>query len=264
MKIGKAPAINGFHERLVGLALMLSLCMASATASAIVNIEDQRNDGDGTTGTARVSISGDSGNSDRSDVGLGFRLFRREQGTESLLLANYAYGESQGVKNSNRSFVHVRHGTTVRPGTMVEGFAQAERDDFARLAFRGLVGAGLRFPMQNETFRASLGVGAFHSWERLTDGLPNERRDERLWRANLYFSIDRKLDTGLHLHSSTYLQPRIGSMNDFRVLEQLALSVPVTDAVGLRLSLDVLHDRRPPLTVERTDLHYRTTLEMRF
>jgi len=245
---------------------MFALGLFSATASAIVNVEDRRDDGDadGSSGAARFSVSGDSGNSDRSDVAIGLRLFRRHEGSEALFLSDYAYGESQGVKNSNRSFLHLRYGSTFRPGTMIEGFAQVEQDDFARLEFRGLIGTGLRFLMRGDATRASLGVGAFHSWERLTDAVPGERRDERLWRANLYFSIDRTLETGLQLHSSTYLQPRIGPMTDFRVLEQFACSVPVTDSIGLRLSLDIVHDSRPPRTVERTDLHYRTTLEVRF
>jgi len=252
--------------RSIRFGLVLGSFLFSATASAIVNIEDRRADGDadGTSGVARLSVSGDSGNSDRSDIGAGLRLFRRDRGDESLLLMDYAYGESQGVKNRHRSFIHVRHGEMFRPGTMIEGFGQVEQDDFSRLQFRGLVGAGLRFLTRSETTRSSLGVGAFHSWERLTEALPDERRDERLWRANLYFSVERKLETGLTLHSSTYLQPRIGPMSDFRVLEQFACNVPVTDAFNLRLSLDILHDSRPPLTVERTDFHYRTTLEVRF
>jgi len=252
--------------RAIRFGLILGGCLIGTTASAIVNIEDRRDEGDadGTFRTARLSISGDSGNTDRSDIGAGLRLFRRKQGSEALLLTDYAYGESRGIKNRNRSFLHLRYGSTFRPATMVEGFAQAEQDDFARLRFRGLVGAGLRFLSRGDTTRASLGVGAFHSWERLTDTVPGERSDEQLWRANLYFSIDHKLKTGLVLHSSTYLQPRIGPVTDFRVLEQFACSVPVTESIGLRLSLDILHDSRPPRTVERTDVHYRTTLEVRF
>ena len=252
--------------RSIQFGVPLGLVFVSATASAIVNIEDQRDDdgADGASGAARFSVSGDSGNSDRSDIAAGLRLFRRQRGSESLLLADYSYGESQGVKNSNRSFLHARYGATFRPGTMIEGFGQIEKDDFARLQFRGLAGMGLRFLRRGDTTRSSLGIGVFHSWERLTEALPGERRDERLWRANLYFSIDRKLETGLTLHSSTYLQPRIGPVGDFRLLEQFACSVPVTEMLDLRLSLDILHDSRPPLTVKRTDMHYRTTLEVRF
>ncbi len=44
----------------------------------------------------------------------------------------------------------------------------------------------------------------------------------------------------------------------FRVLEEFACSVAVTDR------LDILHDNRPPQTVEQTDLRYRTALEVRF
>jgi len=68
MKSLRPGLVGGWPVR-HGLAL--ALCLVSFTASAIVNIEDRRDDGDadGTFGTARLSISGDSGNADHSDVG---------------------------------------------------------------------------------------------------------------------------------------------------------------------------------------------------
>ena len=253
-------------RRTVRLGVLIAALWLPGTASSIVNIEDQRpaEDGTGLHGRLELGLNGDSGNSERSEWHLGGRLLRSTRGERDLLIADYTYGQSQGRRNSNRAFLHLRHGHTLAGPVAVEGFVQIERDEFARLRLRTLLGGGLRLSFGDGGRRQRLGLGVFRAWERITDTGLADPRSDAFWRANLYWHYERPAGQGLRLSSTLYVQPRIGPLADLRLLEDLACEVPLVSELRLRLSLEVVHDSRPPLTVEQTDVHYRTDLALRF
>ncbi len=245
---------------------VLAAMTLPGTAWSIVNIEAQRPAGDemGLHGRLELGINGDSGNSERSEWHLGGRLLRRTPETRDLLIADYVYGQSQGRRNSNRAFLHLRHGHALTPPVSIEGFAQLERDEFARLRLRALLGGGLRWSFDDDDRRQHLGLGLFRAWERIDAAGLDDPRSDAFWRANLYWRYERPAGHGLELSSTLYVQPRLGPMADLRILENLACEIPLVAALRLRFSLDIVHDSRPPRTVEQTDVHYRTDLALRF
>ena len=259
------PGLYG-GRRAVRLGTLLAALWLPGTASSIVNIEDQRPaDADtGLHGRLELGLNGDSGNSERSEWHLGGRLLRRTQGTRDLLIADYTYGQSQGRRNSNRAFLHLRHGHALTGPVSVEGFAQVEQDEFARLRLRTLLGGGLRWSFDDDRRRQRLGLGVFRAWERIADAGLADPRSDAFWRANLYWHYERPAGQGLRLSSTLYVQPRIGPMADLRLLEDLACELPLVSGLRLRLGFEIIHDSRPPLTVEQTDVHYRTDLTLRF
>lgn len=248
---------------------MLLFAVFALPARAVVNMESLhlQEPADGFTGEIEVSASGASGNTDKSSLAAGTRLQWHAGRQTSFLVLNHASGETSGVRDTYRSFAHARHIVQVRPRWAGELFAQGEEDEFARLAFRGLIGGGVRYALLQRAAQSAafLGVGAFHQSETLTATAgTTDRGTERSWRGNFYLVLKHHFSETVRVISSTYYQPDVASAGDFRLLENAALDVALTDSLALRVGLEVRHDSRPPETVEETDVTYRTGLNLTF
>jgi len=64
--------------------------------------------------------------------------------------------------------------------------------------------------------------------------------------------------------STTYYQPAVDDFGDYRLLEDAALSVKMTDSLSLKVSLNLAHDSQPPQDVKKTDTTYSTGIEYSF
>jgi putative salt-induced outer membrane protein YdiY len=237
--------------------------------SAIVNMEEMRVGPPkaGFSGHLDLSINGETGNTEKQQAGLGSRLQWQHGNTTDFIVLSYDYAESGNVRDTNKSFAHGRHVVQYRPRRAWEAFAQIEENEFARLSFRGLLGAGLRFTLAEKDERLGfyLGTGAFWSRETLDEkpGL-TDHGSENFGRANLYLVYKHKLNSQLRLVSTTYYQPRLDNGGDYRALEQAGLAVKLTDDLNLKLTLDIAHDSRPPQSIDKTDTSYHTSLSYEF
>jgi len=243
--------------------------MWSTFAMAIVNVGSAQfgETAEGLSASLDVGLDGASGNTDKFGFKTGGRLQWHRQSQTDLAMFSYRYGKSHGRADTNKSFAHVRHMQHINPLTTLEGFAQAEKDEFSRLSFRGLIGAGVRRTLLAGEARGTvyLGLGGMYEDEELqartgaTDALQSQ-----LWRGNLYLILKRQFNEQMRVVSSTYYQPRLDDWGDARLLEQAALLIKLNDALDLKLSLEVQFDNRPPQLVEKTDISYSTGLELHF
>lgn len=250
------------------------ICAALATgwcglSQAVVNIEDIRpgEPQEGYSGNAKLAIGGESGNTDKLAIDAGGRLQWHREHITNFAILNYTYGESRGVRDTNKSFLHLRHIREVGPTRAYEAFTQLETDEFARLSLRTLIGGGARFTLQQDPGVVSthIGLGLFYSVEELDEqpGLTDDGRSD-LWRVNLYLSHKRRLNDQMQFVSTTYYQPAIGEPGDYRLLEQAALNIKMTEGLVFKIGLDIAHDNRPPQTVQKTDTSYSTGIEYQF
>lgn len=239
-------------------------------AGAIVNTEDTRvkEPVPGFSGNFSLAVTGQSGNTDKSTSSIGGRLQWYYRPTTDFIVFNHDSGKTDGVRDTNRSFLHARHIHELTPRWAWEAFGQAEENEFTRLSFRGLLGAGMRWEaLRSEDGRLVLttGMGGFYSREELEPfvGATDDGVDT-LVRGNFYFILKYQLNETVRLASTTYYQPATSDYRDFRALEQASLSVNLTRRLDLKISLDVAHDSRPPQFIEKTDTTYRTGIEYQF
>lgn len=238
------------------------------SSHAIVNVEELRSTpaGDGFSGRFDLSLSGDSGNTEKSSSSIGTRLQWKKERVTNLFIMNYAYGESDDIRDTNKGFIHLRHIVQTQEKRAIETFAQIESNEFARLSFRGLLGAGIRYTTrQDDDYNIHIGLGAFHAWETLDEqtGLTDDGT-ERFWRANIYLVLNYRLNDHVRAGSTTYYQPAIETLSDTRILEEAGLKVKLADDLDLKLTLEIVHDSRPPETVKKTDTSYTTGVEYHF
>jgi len=249
------------------LAISL-ISLTPITAQAIVNIEGMRNQQteQGLNGAINVAVSGASGNTDKTIATLGGRLLWQEKKASTLLITRLSYGESSGSRDTNKSFLHLRHITEKDDKYALEGFTQIEQNEFSRLDFRGLIGGGLRINLkQSDSGYLAAGLGAFYSSETLSERSSlTDDGIERLSRLNSYLAFNYQLNPQTSISSTTYYQPAFKEVKDFRLLEQASLKIKLSDVLHLKITLDIAHDNQPPQAVEKTDTSYRTGIEYNF
>jgi hypothetical protein len=250
-------------------AWVLTVLLWPASALAIVNMEEViiGQPPEGVSGSLHAASEGVSGNADRLSSSVDGRLQWQHAPHTDILALSYAYGTSQGVPNSNKAFAHLRHRIRMSPLWSAEGFVQAERDEFARLSFRGLAGAGIRLTVMEggQRIAAYLGLGAFYEREKLAQAAGAAASlITSLWRGNGYLTLKYNINGQVRILSTSYIQPAFQNTGDFRLLERAAVLVKLSDNLDLKMSLDLLHDSQPPQQVKRTDITYATGIQLKF
>ena len=243
--------------------LFFSALIFSSQAFAIVNVESMRvqKKADGFSGELELESDLLSGNTDSKHVSLGNRLQWDYGEKTNFIITSYSYGESGGVRDANNSFIHLRHVVHLSDQWAWEGFGQMEQNEFTRLAYRALIGGGVRRTLRQNDDKSGmyLGLGGFYSTERLDDNTTTS-----LVRANIYFVIKHALNDTNRLMSTTYYHPAISNPDDFRVLEQLAYEVAINKKLNLQLSVNIAHDSQPPSGVRATDTSFHTRIKYNF
>lgn len=250
--------------RIFTASVFLALC---SNAHAIVSMADIHSNKpkEGFSGHVDLSISNTTGNTEKEEYSIGAKLQWHQGEMTDYLLLSGDYAKSAGVKSSDSAFAHLRHIQQFRPTIAWEAYLQVEKDQFARLEYRGLAGAGLRFTLLERENQGAiyLGLGAYHSEERI-DNSYADAGTETLWRGNSYLLLKYQVSPDAALVSTTYYQPASGNPDDYRLLEQAGLKVKLTDRLALLISYNLSFDSAPPLGVEKRDSTFKTSFSFEF
>ncbi len=246
---------------------LLLLSLLPSPAWAIVNLEGLHLESppSGWSGALDFALSGNEGNTRLVNLDLGLRLTWRREPATRFLIINQGYSESRGQKARDRSFFHLRHIHRRDARRAWETFLQGERDAFARLRLRTLLGGGWRWRLDDKAEHATVtGLGAFYSRERLSDGDNSEDLDFGQWRANLYLIHKNEPDSHRRTWLTAYLQPDLADLRDLRILTTAGLAMDMGRGWTFTWQVNLNYDARPPLTVGRYDLNYRAGISRKF
>lgn len=238
--------------------------MLPSQAFAIVNSEDTTllADQEGLVGKVALSANGNRGNVITNGVEIS-SLLRLNHGKETEILAlNYKKAESRGVRNANKSYLHLRHRHALDEAWALEGFGQVQQDEFANLKLRTLLGGGVRWSQEREVWHFHIGLGTFYEYEKLRKSIA--KSTSYVWRANAYITTDYLLNDHVKVHETVYFQPAWNAVADLRVLNDTSLKVSLTDQLALSLTLEVTYDARPPIGTVKTNVSYQTGITYHF
>lgn len=239
--------------------------LLSNTSHAIVSMENLHfgSAEQGAHGTISAGIDGAGGNSERVRAS-GSTTFQWNLSSSIYYLSfSGAYGKSQDVLSQQEAFAHARRIGNISDQLSWEFFSQLEHDEFARLQLKGLAGSGLRFLLGEKTTAQAffLGTGAFYSHELIDDQATTENRE---FKGNFYILFKRKITDRSSFVNTLYVQPLLTDIQDYRVLEHATLKIDITNAIGLKLDLEIRHDNNPPAGVKETDWKYTTSINYSF
>ena len=255
-----------FGVKVIFLALLLSV---SQSSFAIVSMESVHlgKPPEGFSGAFDLGFDADYGNTEQRNVSTGIKLQNTRDRAVNFVIASYQYGESSGTKTKNKSFLHYRHIYQRQSDHALEGYIQASSNEFTRLNLRALAGGGVRLTLGKTTEKRAffLGLGAFYEREDLdTDAALGEDETSEAVRASTYLVMKFQFNEYVSLVSSTYYQPDLQKLSDFRAIEDLSLVSKLTERLALKLGLFVGHDSDPPPAVDHTDVSVNIGFSLAF
>ena len=247
------------------ISLLLLALPLSATAQ--VNTERMRAlDVEGMRTTLGGDVVVQSGNVDLFEIGVNARVDYRRARHYGFLAGEIRYGTKDDAPFRDRTFGHLRYNYRLTPRLVAEAFTQLERDGFARLQLRTLVGGGLRVQyLDTEAAQIFQGTTPMYEHENLeADGLAAHPAATSRVRWSNYLNVRLRFTDTTHLLATVYVQPRVDAFSDVRVLQQSTLAVDVTEHVRLTTEFNLNYDSRPPTDVEDLDVTVRNGLQVSF
>lgn len=255
-----------FIRYLLSSVFINSMLLFPLSTMAIVNMDGLHFDNKKDTFSADLdlTVSGSSGNSDFSKTALNGQFSWIAEKSINLAILGYQFGENNNVPNVNKAFIHYRYIHQLNKSMDWELFGQLEQNEFTRLSYRGLIGAGVRYAFaKSDQHHAFFGLGGFYSKEEIEykPGLTDHGIEE-LTRANLYLLSKYKINSNVSFSNVIYYQPRISQLSDYRALFESKLDFKITNDLSFRLSLDVEKDSEPSQTIKGTDVSYLTGIKL--
>ena len=251
--------VQGF----IASTVLCSAVVFSQIAYAIVDVESLRDRAGNETGyssSGNLQASGASGNSDRADVSFSALLQYLGNGFSNLFVIGSEYGETSGNRSADEQLIHLRHTRVLTKRSDWEVFSQLQQNEFTRLEERTLLGSGIRLGFgDNLDSRLYLGLGAFYESTR------NENESAKeIGRSNIYVSHRKKTSKDISFTTTAYLQNKLDDPDDQRAIGSFSMSIPATENLDFTISVNVEHDSRSPIGVEKTDWTYKTGFGWKF
>lgn len=249
-------------RRIASIALAVVVTLPSLLA-AQVDIEALRMEAPpiGRSGSLGGDLSIRTGNVDFIAIDLSARLYDVTDSESRLLIGDGGLGFVDRSRFSSSGLAHYRVSyTAVHPRLTPEWYVQANYDRSQLLDFRALGGAGARTRFVSGSW-GEFGAGSALMLEFEALSLPDTavhptRTLEVRWSS---FLTLRVVPTeSLVITSTTYMQPAVRSLGDYRALERLRLAASITETLALTVSFDLRYDGTPPDEIASLDTRLRT------
>ncbi len=226
------------------IALLLTSFSFSAHAQ-ILNAESLRKvtDTSGWSGSASLNFSLKRDVNDY--YGLSSTLHVQYKMNRHLVLLKNDI-ELQNIDDNefeNAGIAHLRYNYRFHPRITWEVFAQAQYNKVSKIEFRGLLGTGPRIKLtSSEKYKLYFGTHLMYEYEELSDDITPVHRD---FRSTSYLSFSFYPTQTLSLISTTYYQPKINDVSDYRFSNQSSLLIDLIKNLAFKTTYTFLYDETP-------------------
>ena len=252
----------------VFLSITILISCFCISTLAQVNTERFREDEDSVGFSGFIDLEGilASGNTDFQLISLGGRLNYNWGDDYTFLIADGGYGWENGNSFVDQILAHLRHVITTGDLIQIELFTQFDNNKKRLLLARELLGGGLRFRiLKTEHFKFRLGIAYMFETERYE--LPENSvhpQTTQLHRFTSYVTLKFELNKILSFISTTYYQPSIADINDYKLFSENALLVDAGEVFDFFVKFNLRYDARPPDTIKNIDTFSRIGFSFKF
>jgi len=216
---------------------------------------------DGLGAQLGLQLAHDSGNEEKWKAGglAGLRWVKDSQAF--LFKASVERGATFGMDTTDKGFAHARYRWEFSDPWRAFTFVQVDHNGFRDLLVRDLAGLGIeRRLWRTERSEASFGTAVMSEHEILGTGGTSPLG----FRSSSYFLAAIDLGEGLNFGSTTFFQPRVDDLEDWRLLEDLVLSVGISEHLSWTASWKLEIDSAPPEGIGQWDSSTRSGLSFRW
>ena len=139
-------------------------------------------------------------------------------------------------------FYHLRYNRKLNKVVRWEAFTQWQQNNITNIDLRFLAGTGPRFKL-HESRRLKLYGASLAMYEYERDKKPPVAYKDM--RGDMYMTFTYKPTVFISITSTTFYQPLLRYVKDFRVLNQEAVTIKATKHFSITTSFDYLYDAFP-------------------
>ena len=227
-------------------------------ASAIINIEDLRKEGEiGLFQSLSGSVDASRGNRDRDYYTFTYRVDNNSDSLDSFLVISQSERKYIGNVIDESNFFHGRLVFKNDSNLYYELFAQRSENPFRNYRQREVMGLGLRYLINDH---ARLGLAYINEDEEDLNMI-NTKTD----RLNIYFHDDFEIGENIFFNTTIYIQPSIDDFSDdIKSSAIFALDFEVNEKVTISLQYSRFNDNAPPMNADKMDESISTRFSWSF
>jgi len=228
--------------------LITGLFFALTAGAQIVNVESKRpgTSGEGWHGNVNLNLNYTRNVSNILSYGAKNMIQYKQERHTLLFLTDLSRIYAGGADFVNNGYEHLRYNYALgaKQRFAWEAFEQAQFNSVQKIAFRHLVGTGLRWNIYDaDSLKFVTGSLPMFEYEELVDG-----SIERNIRESTYFLFFISMG-GFEFQTINYYQPKINEVRDFRFSNSTTLEFGILRWLRYSVNLDLLYDSRVPAGV---------------
>jgi hypothetical protein len=179
-----------------------------------------------------------------------------------LILGDYGFLTGGGQKYVYNSFGHIRFNRKLNSYLRWEVFTQVQNNLVTQIDSRYLLGTGPRFKiLSNKIIRLYAATLLMYERERERTKPPVLHKDLR---SSSYVSFTITPNANIEIICTSFYQPLIKKIGDYRILNQASLKVKASKRFALSLKWNYLYDRFPAGTAPKTTYSFATGGDFNF
>lgn len=235
------------------LYCLLFLLICSYSQAQVINVETLRKKIDSAKWTGSVSLDGSFIKNKNNIFKIATKADLQYNNKKELWLFinDLKFEKAAGESFVNKGTQHLRYNYTITEKIKMEGFAQAQYDAISEIDFRGLIGAGPRFKLSShEDYRFYLGTLIMYEYEKASD-IETDRIHKDV-RASTYFSFSLYPTETLGIISTSYYQPRLDKLKDFRLSSTTSVLLKIWENLHFKTTFIYNFDAYPVVTIPKS------------
>lgn len=253
-----------FLKNLISIAIVvIFVVIVQKTEAQIINIEQKRiiTDTVGFAGDFGLSLNASKYSSSYFAFTTDGHLQYKSHKHLLLLYGNYTIINVNGDDFNRTGFAHLRYNYELNDLIRLEAFIQTQQNALLLIQRRDLNGAGVRLKLsQYENAKFYYGITLMRESEILsTDG-----RKSLDSRASSYFTFTLAPQEAVRLSNTSYIQPLVKEIRDFRFSNDLSLSFQITKKLLFLTTFHYLYDSRPAGDIPLSNYEVTNGISYRF
>lgn len=237
------PRLVVYLKSLILFFFLLGI-IGPAAKGQIINTESARiqSDSTGWLGTAGTTFTFTKNVQEILDINATVHLQYNNEKNLYLLLANYNLLKGRNETLSNNMFYHLRYNRRLNKWFRWEAFTQWQQNTVTNIELRALLGTGPRLRL-HESKRFKLYLASLAMFEHEKELAP--ARTYNNMRSGNYVSFTYQPNSIFSVTTTTFYQPLYRDFSDYRILNQLTLTVKATRHFSITTNWTYLFDAFP-------------------
>ena len=253
--------IRGIIKKYLLLLICFTVCVAKAQ---IVNIERARMQSDttGWLGNVGAEMSFSKNSNRVFSASADAHLQYKSKKSLYLILGSYGFLKGNNEKLEDNIFFHIRYNYKITQVLRWEMFTQLQKNVISNIKSRFLFGTGPRFKI--------LSTNHFHLYAASLIMYEEEKEISNPvilhtdFRNSSYFSFTIIPNSQIEIISTTFFQPLLNDLNDFRILNQASLRAKAGKKLAIRINWNYLNDSRPVQGIPSVNYSFSTGIDYDF